>query len=121
MVGQLAVKWIGVQEIHYSSIGSTCSATLWMSWLCRQILLMSHALWVSWNNQVNLLLRQIDLLATIDAIRSQFQQGTTNLLPIDHFYVTPGPQGFLLQQVLDLPLDDQQLWLHAVSNVRTRG
>jgi len=82
---------------------------------------MSHALWVSRNNQVNLLLRQRDLLATLDAICSQFQQGTTNLLPIDHFYVMPGPQGFLLQQVLDLPLDDQQLWLHAVSNVHTRG
>ncbi len=121
MVGRLASKWIGIQEIHYSSIGSTRSAALWMSRLCRQILLMSHALWVSRNNQVNSILRQRELSATTDAIRSQFQQGTTNLLPIDHFYVTPGPQGFSLQQVLDLPLDDQQLWLHAVSNARTRG
>jgi len=121
MVGRLASQWIGIQELHYASIGSTRSATLWMTRLCRQILLITHALWLSRNHQVNLLLRQRDLSATIASIRDQFRQGTTNLLPIDHFYVMPGPQGFSLQQVLDLPLDDQQLWLHAISNARARG
>ncbi len=54
-------------------------------------------------------------------IHSQFRQGITDLLPADYFYVTPGQPGFTLHQVLELPLDDQQLWLHAVRNARTRG
>ncbi len=121
MVGQLASQWIGIQEMHYSSIGSARSAALWMARLCRQILLMTHTLWLSWNHQVNLLLRQRDQSATLASIQDQFCQGITNLLPINHFYVMPDPQGFLLQQVLDLPLDNQQLWLHAISNVHARG
>ncbi len=82
---------------------------------------MTHALWLSQNHQVNLTLRQQAISSTIVAICDQFRQGTTNLLPIDHFYLMPSPHGFSLQQVLDLPLDDQHMWLHVISNARAWG
>ncbi len=121
LMGRIASKWTAIQALHYMATESSRSATLWMSRLCRQLILLSHAMWLSRNHQVFLAQQQQTLTSTREAIHLQFQQGTTNLLPVDQFYVTPGPQGFSLQQVLDLPIDDQQLWLHAVSNARTRG
>jgi len=121
LVGRIALKWTAIQALHYTEIDSPRSAVLWTSRLCRQLILLSHAMWLSRNHQVCLAQHQQELTSTREAIHIQFQQGTTNLLPVDHFYITPGPDGFSLQQVLDLPIDDQLLWLHAVSNARTQG
>jgi len=91
MVGWLASKWIDIQGIHYSLTGSTWLAALWMVKLCHQIILMTHALWLSQNHQVNLFLRQWYLSWTIASICNQFWQGTTNLFPVNHFCYTRPP------------------------------
>jgi len=65
---------------------------------------MTHAMWLSCNQQVGLVQWQQTLTSTRAAVWDQFQQGTTNLLPVDQFYMMPGSHGFSLQQVLDLPL-----------------
>jgi len=121
MVGRIATQWIGIQDTYYRSVGSPHSATLWMSRLCRQLILISHAMWTSRNQQVIQVRRQQAIAATLDDIRTQFTLGTQHLLPVDQFYVTPGTNGFTLQQVLDLPPDDQLLWLHAIRNAQARG
>jgi len=82
---------------------------------------MTHAMWLSCNQQVGLVQWQQTLTSTRAAVWDQFQQGTTNLLPVDQFYMMPGSHGFSLQQVLDLPPNNQLLWLYVVSNAQTRG
>jgi len=57
----------------------------------------------------------------LTSIWEQFCLGLLHNLLVDHFYITPGPQGFSLHQVLELPPKDQQLWIHAVTNARERG
>jgi len=121
MVGRVASKWIDIQSSHYYEIGSPQSATLWLHCLCRQLIIFSHAMWLSRNQQVQELLCQQECHSLRAAICSQFRLGLMDLLLADHFYVTPGPQGFSLQQVLELPQDDQQLWLQAITNAREHG
>jgi len=121
MTGRLSSKWLSLQAAHYSAMGSSCSAALWMVHLCHQLILVTHTLWLSCNKQVQAICHQQDLVSTHTAIHMQFWQGIWDLLLSDYFYVTPGPEGFTLCQVLDLPLDDQKLWLHAVQNARVRG
>jgi len=121
MTGRLSSKWLSLQAAHYSATGSAGSGALWMVRLCHQLILVTHTLWLSRNEQVQAIRHQQDLVSTRTTIHAQFQQGIRDLLPSDYFYVIPGPEGFTLCQVLDLPLDDQKLWLHAVQNARVRG
>jgi len=52
MVGRFSSKWLAIQAAHYSSKGSSRSASLWLVRLCRQILSFSHTLWLSRNEQI---------------------------------------------------------------------
>jgi len=115
MVGRLSSKWINLQTSYYSTKGNPQLATLWMDRLCRQLILITHAMWLAHNQQVQEAHRQQELASLTTAIQEQFRLDLSDLLPPGHFYVTPGPQGFSLQQVPELPIDDQQLWLHAVA------
>jgi len=121
MTGHISTKWLSLQAAHYSATGSSCSATLWMVHLCHQLIQVTPTLWLSHNKQVQAICHQQDLTSTLATIHAQFRQGIWDLLLADYFYVTPGPEGFTLRQVLDLPLDDQKLWLHAVQNAWVRG
>jgi len=49
--------------------------------------------------------------------------GHQNLLPAAYFYLSMESDldGFSLQYILDLPLPDQQLWLHALQQARACG
>ena len=121
MVGRLASDWQPLQAMHYSSLGSSRSAALWAVRLCRQLIQISHALWLARNQQV-LEARQVQESLTVrQDILAQFQLGTQNLLPADQFHVIPGPHGFSLDRVLNLSLEDQVLWLQAVRNARSFG
>jgi len=121
MMGRLASSWLDVQGLYYTPTGSPCSASLWMSRLyCELILNDPHNVVIpepaSWFSSV-----ATDPYLHESSYLGPFQQGMTNLLPVDQFYVTPGSHSFSLQQVLDLLPDNQLLWLHAVSNAQTRG
>jgi len=94
MVGRVASKWINIQSSHYSSTGSPQSATLWLHCLCWQLILFTHAMWLSHNQQVQELLCQQESHSLRLAIRNQFRIGLSDLLPADHFYVMLDPQGF---------------------------
>jgi len=83
------------------------------------MLSFTHTLWLSWNEQIWNICHQQEMTSMQAAIHSQFRQGITDLLPTDYFYVTLGQPGFTLCQVLELPLDDPQLWLHAMQNAQT--
>ncbi len=101
--------------------GSSCSASLWMVRLCDQLILFTHNIWLACNQQVQDIHQQQEISSALCIIHYQFSQGLSDLLPSDYFYVMPGPHSFTLHQVLNLPLDDQHLWLHAVENTRARG
>jgi len=72
MVGRVAYKWIDIQSLHYSEIGSPRSATLWLHCLCRQLILFSHAMWLSRNQQVQEFLHQQEHCSLRSAICNQF-------------------------------------------------
>jgi len=72
MVGRLTSKWMDIQGIYYSSTSSPRSASLWMVRLCRQIFLMTHAMWLSRNQQDSLIQRQCALTSNIAVIWDQF-------------------------------------------------
>jgi len=123
LLGRLSSHWIGVQASYYSQSGNSRSATLWAKRLCQQLLQFSHNLWLSRNHQVKAI-RQTQELTQLDlAIREEFAQGTTSLLPVDHFYVRPiAPgHGFDLQSVLAMDISDKRLWLSALRDARSRG
>jgi len=116
MVGRVATKWISIQEIqetYYHSMAAPILQPFWMSHLCCQLILISHAMWMLHNQHIIQVWWQQDLASTLVDIRIQFSLGTQHLLLVDQFYVTLGTNGFTLQQVLDLPTDNQLLWLHA--------
>jgi len=121
MVGRLSSKWLGIQAVYYHSQGSSCSASLWMLHLCCQLILFTHTVWLSCNQHVQDIHRQQEISSICQTIHHQFFQGVLDLLPSDYFYIMPSPQGFTLNQVLNLLPDDQHLWLHAVTNARIRG
>jgi len=121
MVGRLATAWIPLQERYYSSISSQRSASLWAVRVCRQLLQVTHALWIARNQQVLAARQAQDIQLTRQSVVEQFRLGLLHLLPVDQFYVTPGPQGFSEARVLNLTLEDQVLWLNAVRNARLRG
>jgi len=109
------------QALHYHSQDSSHLASLWLVRLCPQLILFTHTVWLAHNQLVRDIQQQQETSLTHRAIHHQFSQGVLNLLPSDYFYTMPSPQGFTLTQVLNLPPDDQQLWLHAVTNARIRG
>jgi len=121
MVGRLATAWIPLQEAYYCSIHSQRSAILWAVRVCHQLLQVTHAIWLVRNASVLEARQAHEAQLVLQAVMEQFQFGLLNLLPVDRFYVTPGPLGFSQDRVLSLPLDDQQLWLQAVRNARLRG
>jgi len=52
MVGHFSSRWLAIQAAHYFSSGSSCSASLRLVHLCHQMLLFTHTLWLSRNEQV---------------------------------------------------------------------
>jgi len=118
MVGCLANSWQGMQANHYFISRSKRLAHVWLVCLCCQILQFTHEIWLARNHHLALHQQQQAITQSLTNIEAQFQQGTMDLLPEDPFYVTPGHHGFSLAQVLALPFDDQQLWLHSVQNAR---
>jgi len=115
LVGHFASPWTHIQEHHYQMTSNQCSAALW-SVLCQQLLQMTHNLWTNHNQAVLQAQQQVALATSCQEIIDQFNLGLQHLLPEDHFYVLPGPQGFTLDQIFALPLEDQQLWLQAIHN-----
>jgi len=116
LVGQLASAWLPIQERYYHNIGSLRTAALWSVRLCCQLLQFTHDLWLDRNHHVLQAREQTALAVAQQEIAEQFHLGIQHLQPNDQFYVTPGPNGFSLAQVSNLPLEDQQLWLQAVRN-----
>ncbi len=116
LLGCLSPQWVALQHQFWISHGSTCSSQHWTHHFCLQILHVTHTLWIFRNQQLQYLPCQVQLQSLQEAITSEFGQGTLHLLPHDHFFVfqTSLSEGFSLEQVLLLPLTDQQLWLHAV-------
>jgi len=121
MVGHLASSWQSTQANYYSSSRSKCSVQLWQVRLCHQVLQFTHKIWLARNHQLTLNQQQQASTQSATDIVDQFHQGTTDLLPEDHFYISQGSQGFSLAQVLDMSFKDQQLWLHAIRNTRLQG
>jgi len=121
MVGHFATAWIPLQAAYYCSIHSQWSAMLWAVWVCHQLLQVTHAIWLVRNESVLEACQAHEAQLVLQAVMEQFQFGLLNLLPVDRFYVTPGPLGFSQDRVLSLPLDDQRLWLQAVRNARLHG
>jgi len=72
MTSQLTSSWSDIQGLHYASMGSPHSASLWMSQLCCQLILMTHAMWLSQNQQVSLVQRHQTHTSTRVAIWDQF-------------------------------------------------
>ncbi len=121
MVGCMALAWVSIQEHYYHTISGQCSATLWLVKLCCQLIQSTHSLWLDHNNYVLQAHQQMALTTTHQEVAKQFQLGLQHLCPDDHFYMTLGPNGFSLDQVCTLPLEDQQLWLKAVCNACVHG
>jgi len=123
MVGRLSLLWESSQASYWLAKHSSKSPKLWACQLCRRLLHITHAIWLFRNQQVQSQLLVTQTQETLAAIHTEFALGHLHLLPADHFYLSQDSdtEGFSLQQVLDLPLPDQQLWLHAVRQARTRG
>jgi len=121
LVGRLASAWLPIQERHDHNIGSLCTAALWSVHLCHQLLQFTHDSWLDCNHHVLQAREQTALAVARQEIAEQFYLGIQHLQLDDQFYVTPGPNGFSLEQVSHLPLEDQQLWLQAVHNARIHG
>jgi len=120
-VGHLASSWLPLQAAYFTSIGSQKSAMLWAVWLCWQLLQVTHAIWIAWNQQIFEVRQQQETESVHHDILEWVHLATQNLLPVDRFYVTPGPNGFSQARVLGLPLDDQITWLQAVHNAHLCG
>jgi len=123
MVGCLSSRWESAQASYWLSHHSSKSPKLWAHQLCQRLLNATHATWLLRNQQIQSHLLETRTQDLLTAICSEFDLGHQNLLPSDQFYLSQDPDsdGFSLQQVLDLPLPDQQLWLHLVQQARACG
>jgi len=123
MVGHLSPLWESSQASYWQGHRSSKSPKHWARQLCQRLLQATHATWLLRNQQIQSHLLETQAQDIITSIRTEFKLGHQNLLPADHFYLSRDPDldGFSLQQVLDFPLPDQQLWLHAVQQAHARG
>ncbi len=123
MVGRLSSLWESSQASYWQERLSSKSPKHWARHLCQRLLQATHATWLLRNQQIQSHLLEAQTQDVITSIRSEFELGHQNLLPANQFYLSrdPDSEGFSLQHVLDLPLPDQQLWLHSVQQARTRG
>jgi len=123
MVGRLSPQWALSQAHYWRTNLCLKSPKHWAGQLCQRLLQATHATWLFRNQQIQSNLLETQTQDVLTAIRREFEIGHQNLLPTDHFYLSRelDVEGFSLQHVLDLPLPDQQLWLHAVQQARARG
>jgi len=77
---------------------------------------ITHDIWVFWNQQIQSQLLEAHIRDIRASIQWKFDIGLQDLLPADFFYISLSLHlaAFLLPQVLALPLQDQELWLHAL-------
>jgi len=123
MLGCLSPQWELLQSVYWSSSRGQRSSHLWAKRLCLQLLHLTHSVWVSRNQQLQVHRESAEQQLAEATIRQEFERGTLNLLPQDTFYVQRSSpfEGFTLASVLALPLPDQQLWIHSIQNARARG
>jgi len=121
MTGRISSLWIPLQAKHYQDSDNSRSAFVWAKRLCQQLIQVSHSLWTARNQQIKSIRLSQELLQLDMDIRSQFDLGTQNLSPSDHFYVTrlSPDHGFDLTSVLGMDISDKRLWLSAIQEART--
>jgi len=123
MVGHLSPLWESSQASYWHEHHSSKSPKHCTCQLCQCLLHATHASWLLRNQQIQSHLLATQMQDVLTAICRAFKLGHQNSLPADHFYLSrePDSEGFSLHQVLDFPLPNQQLWLHAVQQAHTRG
>jgi len=123
MVGHLLPLWESSQASFWLTNDYSKSPKHWAHHLCQWLLQATHATWLARNQQVQSQHLEIQMQDVLTAIWGEFELGHQNLLPADYFYLSieSDSDGFSLQYFLDLPLPDQQLWLHALQQARACG
>jgi len=92
MTGRLSSLWLPVQAMHYHSSNSSRLAMVWAKRLCQQLIQFLHTIWVAQNQQTKALHSAQEVLQVDADIRHQFELGTQNVPPTDHFYVVQEPR-----------------------------
>ena len=113
MLGRWSNKWQTVQKNHLNSIGSKRSPKRWTAAIIRQFMLTCWDIWDFRNTLIHgkggrLAKLQNRLLDT--RIRQEFEIGTKELLPIDHYLITTHS----MRRMLDDTLLQKELWLRCI-------
>jgi len=122
-IGHLSSQWESIQAGYWRAQGSQKSSKYWARCLCQWLVQITHDIWVFWNQQIQSQLSETHIWDMGASIQHKFDIGLQDLLPADFLYVSLSPHlaAFLLPQVLALPLQDQELWLHALQQVCAQG
>jgi len=82
-----------------------------------------HMIWTFCNQQIQSHLLETQVQDITTAIHHEFNLGHQDLLPEDQFCIatTPDLGSHTLQSILNLPLEDQQLWIHATQQAWAHG
>jgi len=123
MVGWLSPLWETMQAVFWLDCNSSISPQHWARGPCQCLVQATHAIWLFQNQHVQSQLLKVQTRDILEAIWHEFDLDHQDLLPADHSYLTmaSGTDGFSLQDMLDLPLPDQQLWLHTLQQARAQG